>query len=165
MPTYTVAPVDVTDLINEVIAELHPELAEAGVTVGCLLAYPTASGHAVTHHGYPAQATIKITNLKDRVAGLADAQLILDAERWEQKSTKERNALLHHELLHLTTARDKAGKIKRDRHGRPKLAARLHDFVCEGFWDVVDRFKEASPEAGLYQGVHKEFSQRLFPWG
>ena len=59
----------------------------------------------------------------------------------------KQRALLDHEVAHLELVRDDAGKVKTDDAGRPRLRIRPHDYQTGGFWDVIERHKEAACEA------------------
>ncbi len=86
MPTtYTVCEDTVTDLLASAVKSTHPHLKEAGVTFACLFAHadPESGSAALKHHGYPAAALIKLNPLKQRVEGLSDCTIYLDAAAWE----------------------------------------------------------------------------------
>lgn len=170
MPTYTRADSEVYDLIKDLYDECYPDLAEAKVTINALMARPTYNdngepkGPAIRHEGYPAQATIKVTSLKDRVAGLADAILTIDADNWDNLDEAERLALIDHELYHLELERDKHGHLVSDDHGRPKLKCRLHDWQIGGFAAIRRRRGEASPEHRHIVALADQYGQLLFEW-
>lgn len=162
--TYSEAPGEVREAAEALIEKRHHDLSDAGVTITYLFA-ANPDGDAVTHAGYKAAAVMKKTKLADRVAGLADAVLTIDAAWWHDHTERERAALLDHELFHLEVCRDDAGAVKRDDAGRPKLKLRKHDIVIGGFSQVIAWHKEAAVEA---QQVHaaSEYIQGLFPgWG
>lgn len=171
MPTYRQADRDDVELLAEVMREYHPKLTDAGVRVGLLHAMAARDkegmpkGPALTHHGYPALAVVKINSLKDRVEGKPDATITLDGERWGEQSREEKVALLHHEILHLVVATDEDGGVKTDDAFRPVLKMRMHDYEAGGFWEVVDKHGKHAPESKSYREIHREFSQRVFPWG
>lgn len=81
----------------------HGELKEVGLDVTLLLVHAGRDengdpiGSALKHNGYAAMATIKKTSLKDRVAGLGDAVLIVDGDKWDEWTDAELDALLDHE--------------------------------------------------------------------
>lgn len=141
----------------------HKPLKEAGVTIDLLLAHASRDqnddpvGAAVKHGGYPAAAVIKIVSLKDRVAGLGDAQMIVDGDKWDEWTDAELDALLDHELTHLEIVVDKDGAIVQDDAGRPKLKIRLHDFQIGGFHSIAKKHKEDAFEVQSVATVGKEF--------
>src|SRR5262245_54787412 len=98
---------DVIDVAKKVLDAYHPDLREAEVTFAYYFAFST-NGPAVRLHGYPCQATVKVNSLKDRVEGKADCTLTLDGEHWDTLKAREREALLAHELYHVTVKRDRA---------------------------------------------------------
>lgn len=138
--------------VMECMILYHRDLANAGVTVALLLASGPRddsgelTGPAIKHSGYPAKAVIKITNLKERAAGLEDVILILDGDHCDEWSEQETAAIYDHELSHPVLV-VKDGAIVRDDLGRPKLRMRKHDFQVGWFFDVAERHKEYSTEA------------------
>ncbi len=148
----------------------HGALTETGVVIDLLLAHAARdknddpTGAAVKHGGYPAAATIRIVNLKDRVAGLGDVQLIVDGDKWDEWTDAELDALLDHELTHIEIVIDKDGAVVRDDAGRPKLKLRLHDFQIGGFNSIAKKHKEDAFEVQSVAAVGKEFvAQAVFP--
>lgn len=138
MPTYVRADESVTDLVTEVMQAHHKELAEADVEVSVLMAHGKRDksgrqvGAAITIGGYVCAGCIRITSLKERALGMADAVMLLDGDRWEDWSRERQAALVDHELMHLRiTQRDETDDL-----GRPKLASRAHDRQF-GWFDAV----------------------------
>lgn len=163
--TYTVAGPEVDDLLARVLASAHRDLENAGVTVASLFAEADEEGKpALKHHGYAAAAVIKIVPLDQRVAGQADALLKIDRHVWDGLDTKERVALLDHEIFHIQLVLDDQGKPKRDDAGRPKLKMRPHDFELGGFYEIIERHGGKAIELQEYAKVHKQLvQQELFP--
>lgn len=170
MPTYLNADLDVADLVNRVKAQYHPELVDAEVTIEILMAEPSRNkdgepkGPALKLHGYPAQATIKRTSTKDRVAGMADAILTIDAENWRALPDAERVPLIDHELTHLELCHGKEGELLADDHGRPKLKIRLHDLQAGWFREVAHRHGDTSAEIKQARQLMDEQGQYFFGW-
>lgn len=142
----------------------HPELVELEVRITVLFANAPVDektgevkGHALRHHGWPAQAVIKVNSHKDRVAGKADADLSLDEENWQRLTDRQREALLHHELLHLEVKSDDEGHAQTDDCGRPKLKIRPHDWEVGGFHQVAENYREDSPEAIALASLAKDW--------
>lgn len=101
MPTtFRKADDDVLGLLAKVMRDHHPDLLEAGVLVGVVMA-SNPSGDAVKHHGAPAFACIKVVSLRDRVTKGTDAELLIDADKWADLRPRQQLALLDHELAHL----------------------------------------------------------------
>lgn len=95
MPTtYSRADDDIIALLTKVMHEYHRDLEEAGVLVG-VVAATNPSGDAVKHHGSPAFATIRVVSPKDRVSKGTDAELLLDADKWEELRPRQRLAALY----------------------------------------------------------------------
>lgn len=151
MAHYDTAPQEVLDLINSTIEEFYPELVEADVTVDAMMAYDEKGGFPVKHGGYPALAMIKSTSLKNRVKGMADAEITIDAEAFKNMNKLQQKALIDHELCHLIVVRDKEGNIKTDDADRPKLRMRKHDHQMGWFREIAIRHKYNSPE--VYQAT------------
>jgi len=175
MATFRKADPDVFALVAKTLKDTYPELKELGVTVQCLFAYPPTNpstgeptGPALRHHGYPAAAVIKVTSHADRVAGLADAVLKVDADWWKGASDESKAALIDHEICHLEVATDDEGNPKYDDAMRPKLRSRPHDHEVGLFAAVVSRHGAKAVEAvGLFKAYQaiKEYVQGEFHWG
>jgi hypothetical protein len=99
------------------------------------------------HQGYPAGAVVRITPLKDRALGIADATIVIDRAGWLALTQRQRDALVDHELTHLVRKVDKdAGELVCDVLDRPKLLMRKHDRFFGWFDEVAQRHGEASTE-------------------
>jgi hypothetical protein len=141
---------DATVLVAKVIDKHRPDLAAAGVTVTCLLAYAgkDKAGNpkpAVKHHGREAWAVVKRTSLKDRVAGQSDAIITIDDPKWETLNDIQREALIHHEIEHLQLKLDPTEAVEAqiadlDDHNRPKLTMKPHDWEVTGFRATVEKY-------------------------
>lgn len=162
MPT-TYRLCDPTDEIPELLARVmerhHPNLHTAGVKVGVLLAY-NAEGDAVTHGGYPALATMKPCNARERASKDYDCELVVDEIAYRDLRDRQRAALLDHELSHVALvplsvkelqaaqAYDAAAPWwKLDDTGRPKLKSVKGDWMAgDGFAAVIERHGEHAAE-------------------
>jgi hypothetical protein len=164
---YTTAEQDARDLLAAVMKQHHPEFVEVGVRVNVLMATRARDEKtgepkgesALRHHGWPAQALIKINGHRDRVAGKADADLYLDAERWDELTQRQRQALLHHELLHLEIQSDEDGNVVLDDCNRPKLRIRPHDYQMGGFYQVAEDYGADAPEVLTLADVNRKYVQ------
>lgn len=172
MPSYRQADAEDTELLDAVMNEYHPRLAEHGVTVGLLYAFAAVDkktglpkGPALVHHGEVALALIKINSHEDRVQGKPDATIKLDHLRWREMPLEQKRATLDHELEHLVLVDDPEGGVALDDCNRPRMKNRPHDYYTGGFWNVVDRHGKDAVESLAYREIHREFSQRAFPWG
>lgn len=145
MKTYSPAP-DVETCIGNIRHEYHDELH--GVTVGALFAFDLEGTEPVLkHQGYAAWAVARITPLRDRALGVPDALVTVDRMIWLTLSPRQRNALIDHELTHLTRVLDDdTGLPKSDALDRPKLKIRLHDHQMGWFDEIAQRHGDASPE-------------------
>jgi hypothetical protein len=101
MPTtFELADELVADLLARVMAEHHPDLAEAGVKVVALFA-DNPKGPAIRHGGYAVLAQVRVVALKDRVTKRHDAEVLIDRRAWDELRPGQRAATLDHELSHL----------------------------------------------------------------
>lgn len=163
--TYELADHTVREMCDRVMAEHHPTLHAAHVSVAILMVRaPTddegvPTSNAITVHGQPAKACIRITSLKERALGLADAVMEIDAYRWEQMDEEEQEGLIDHELMHLvaTIGDDEARTVKSDACDRPVLTTRKHDVIFEGFAEVMKRRGRAAPERELLESTLETF--------
>ncbi len=170
MPTYSKANAAVHETVNRIVEKYHGKLRDAGVTIDCLFAHPQLNkngdptGSALKHHGYPAQAVVRVTNLKERTKGHADAEVVIDADNWDILGEEERDALIDHELTHLELVYKK-GVLQRDDLDRPKLRLRKHDRQFGWFDEIARRHGEASPEAKQAQDFfrNRDVAQLYLP--
>jgi hypothetical protein len=165
MKTFSQAP-DVTGTIEKVRVDSHEDLE--GVTLAGLFAFDTESSESVLkHQGYPAGAVVRITPLKDRALGIADATIVVDRAGWLALSQRQRNALIDHELTHLEVKTDEEEGAKDpvpvfDALGRPKLLMRKHDHQFGWFDEVAQRHGEASPEVRQARVLMESSGQLYF---
>ena len=126
--------------------ESHQPLVDHKVTIDFLFAFAErdAKGNrkndALKLHGYRALGIAKKTSLKDRAKGLADAEILLDGDWWEEATVEQQRALLDHELHHLAAMGDT------DDLGRPLLEMRQHDYHFGWFREIAQRHGAASQE-------------------
>lgn len=165
MKTYSQAP-DVSNTIEHCQEEYHEDLE--GVTIAGLFAFDTESSLPVLNHqGYPAGAIVRITPLKDRALGMADATIVVDRAGWLALSARQRNALIDHELTHLEVKTEEEEGAKDpvpvyDALGRPKLVMRKHDHQFGWFDEVAKRHGEASPEVRQARVLMEKSGQLYF---
>lgn len=145
MPTYEPVNEDIRSRVERLVEKYHQPLKDARVQLDLLWARSTLDGNgditgpAIKHQGYPCAAVVRVIGLKDRSKGMGDAEILLDADRWDEWSEEEQNAIIDHELEHLELARDSEGAIKRDDLDRPKLRLRKHDHQFGWFDSIVRR--------------------------
>jgi len=166
--TYEIADSDVREMLDKVIEDHHPTLREAHAHVAVLLVYAPADDEgnptspALTVGGWPAQALVRITPLRDRALGMADAVIEIDGHRWEGLDEDEQAALLDHEAQHLVAQIAEEGEtrtVKSDTCDRPVLTMRKHDVRFEGFADVMKRHGRAAPERELLEAAVAHMQQ------
>lgn len=160
---YLRASVDVSKIVTSIIDEHYKELRSARVTVEALTVHSDKEGvPALTLRGRPCGGIIRKTNTKERVAGRADAEIILAREYYQGLTDRQRRALLHHELHHLEVRHDKDDEIKRDTAGRPVLALREHDFEVGWFHDIAALYGEDSGEVMQARTLLRQKGQTYF---
>jgi len=170
MPTYEKAPEQVNSLLKKVMEKYHGGLHEAGVTVDVLMAFPTMTedgeslGPPLKIKGYPCAAIVKSNSLKNRVAGLGDAEICIDADQWKVLSDAQKEALMDHELAHLEVKKDKDEQIVFDDHARPKLRTRPHDKEVGWFDEVARRHGKAAIEFSAFDAIWQSCRQLNMPF-
>ncbi len=169
--TYRMAEPPVVVLVDAVLRSTFPHLAAAELVIDVMTAHAAVdkdgnpTGVAIKLHGVPCLATIKVRNLKDRVAGFGDVLLLLDGDRWPDLSKSQQEGLIDHELEHVVLKLDASGGVVLDDAGRPVVKLKQHDFDLGGFWATVERRKESAPESANHDEIARGFRQREFPWG
>lgn len=162
MPTaYREASSEVVKLADRLIHKHYPELLEADVSITYWFA-SNDMGAALTVHGWPAKALVRVNKLRDRVAGLSDASIEIDEAGWDEWDDDHKEAIIDHELHHIEVKRDKHGHVELDLCNRPKLKLRKHDFEFGGFHEIVARHGAASAEAVAVNAVRQIWTQREF---
>ena len=168
--TYQPASEEVNELIAAVMGKHHQPLEQVSLEVKGWFAYAERDeaglpkGMALKLHGYACMATVKVNNLKQRVQGLGDAEIMFDGDRWDDLAEEEQFALIDHELCHLMVKVDKVGAVKMDAHGRPLLKMRLHDWQIGGFREVVQRHGANALDLQVFDALMASDGQLLFPW-
>ncbi len=165
MKSFSQASDDVLRTIERVRAEYHDELE--GVTVSALFVYHLDSSEPVLKHGgYPAQAICRITPVRDRALGVADAVIVIDRSNWLSLSQKQRLALLDHEFYHLQRDIDEETELpKFDAVDRPKLKMRRHDRQLGWFDVVAQRHGKDSAEVRQATDLIESAGQLYFEFG
>lgn len=174
---YDLADKELREQLHAVLETFHPVLKEIrdrkkdrkGLTFDILLVHPDDGEDGqpldvapLTKDGYPAQAVISQTKLKDRVLGHADILLEIDAPNWDKLTEKEQDALLDHELAHLLPKTLKDGGHKFDDADRPLFKMRMHDYQFGWFREVAARHGAASPEVKQAKQIYDETGQTFF---
>lgn len=159
MPLYSKAPAECQAICKRMLEKYHGELVDAGVTVDFLFAQTDPEkeeASALKLHGYACNAIVKVVSYKLRVQGHADAEIVIDGDKWPSWSDLERDALIDHEITHLELRHDKDGKVARDDNDRPKLGLRLHDHEFGWFDSIARRHGKASFEVQQYEQFKKQ---------
>jgi hypothetical protein len=163
MKSYTICPKPVLDRAAALLKKYFPDHHKLGVTVQLLFVSHDGDGPALTFGGYPAAGVIRKTSAKERAAGRADAEMVLDEERFAGMTERQRDALLHHELYHLVL--DLAKKTKQpkiDAAGRPVLKIRKHDHQFGWFDETAKIYGEDSGEVQQARHLMSQSGQLYF---
>jgi len=151
MTTYERAGQDVLDVVATTMETYHGHLRDAALTTDVLLAYGPKDadgdlvGPAIKRHGTTCAAQVRIINLRDRVAGRSDVEIMLDGDRIDEWSDEQLAAIIDHELTHLELKVADEG-VKRDDIERPCLRLREHDHEFGWFDSVARRHGEHAIE-------------------
>lgn len=160
--TYERAGESITGVVDLMMQKYHHDLQSLEVKVDVLMAR-NAEGDAVTLGGYPCQAKVRVIGLKDRAAGRGDAEIIIDELNWDGLTSKQRDALIDHELEHLEPViNPKNNKPKRDDLDRPKLKIKKHDWQIGWFDSIAKRHGDHSAEKQQAFALQAESGQLYF---
>lgn len=159
MPIYSEADSELKNCRDRMMEKYHGPLRDAGVTTDLVFAEPRSDGEGVIApeacalklHGYPVQAMVKINSYKLRFKGHADAEILVDKQRWQELKDEEKDALIDHELEHLELKTDRDGLLVRDDLDRPKLRMRLHDWEHGWFDSIARRHGPQSQEVQQFE--------------
>ena len=153
-------------LTKQLMRKYHADLHDAGVTFTVLMATPDEDeGPPLLINGYPQAAIVRKTSTRNRVAGLADFEINVDAREWEKMGPDTRRALLDHELEHVELVmlpEKKGGGVARDCAGRPRLALKNHDWQLGGFRVIAQRHRRHALEVQNAQAFADTFGQFVF---
>lgn len=170
MASFLKADPEVYDLLNEVIAEHFADINAIGLTFDLMMAFPPVdeqevpTGPALTKYGVEALAIVSAVPLKYRSRGCGDCEILLSSERWVKLTEDEKQALLHHELTHVTISRKTNSEVIRDALGRPKIKMRPHDIQIGWFADTAKAYGMASQEVQQAQAIVATGRQTYFPF-
>jgi hypothetical protein len=159
---------DIQTLFDEVLEEHHQELIAIGVSFDILIGYAPKNdegertGPALKIHGLPTNSMSGIVNLKNRVKGNADAEIILDGDTWPTLQDDQKKAILDRALEYFVVARNIDGEVIMDTHGRPKLKMRQPDWNFSLFNSIAARHGAASPEVETMKSFAKTQSETYF---
>ena len=163
MKSYTVCPKSVSDRSAALLKKHFPLHHKLGVSIEHLFVSHDGEGPALKFGGYPAAGVIRKTSTKERAAGRADAEMVLDFEHFKTLSPRQQDALLHHELHHLAVDIDgKSKQPKVDAAGRPVLKLRKHDRQFGWFDEIARIYGEDSGEVRQARQLVAEQGQLYF---
>lgn len=148
---YERAPAECWEICAKMMSLYHTELEEFGVTIDLLFATmrpDSVKPGAVTLklHGYQVAAYVKANPYKLRVQGHADAEIVIDGDRWHEWTDNMKLALMDHELEHIGLKKNKDGEQMYDDLSRPKLFTVPHDHQFGWFDSIARRHGAASFE-------------------
>lgn len=163
MPSFDTTPESLNETVQSLIEANYPELVEGNVTVDTIFAFDNNGGFPVKTNGYPSSANIKISNLKSRVKGAADAEICIDRDAFNSMSVTQRGALLDRELYKLIVKRDKDGNIKTDDADRCCLKIKKFDYMLGWFKEIAVRHGGDSPEVYQANILWQKDGRTFFP--
>lgn len=150
---------DMSDLVQEVMKVYYTDLLEQNIKIDLIDAYDSTGGPAVTVHGLPAAAAIRVLSLKDRIMDRGDVEITFDGYVVDGFTRNEKMALIDHELYHIETKRNKDGQIKYDDIGRVEYKLKPHDREFGWFDAIARRWGKDSQE---YQQANKMVNDEDF---
>ncbi len=163
MPQYDITSPEINETVQKLITANHPELVEANATVDTIFAFDDKGGFPVKTNGYPSAANIKISNLKSRVKGAADAEICIDRDAFNAMTEPQQLALIDRELYRLIVVRDKEGAVKRDDADRAKLRIKKFDYMLGWFKEIAVRHGTDSPEVYQANILWQKDGRTFFP--
>ena len=165
---YDRCPPAVENRVRALVEKFHPELKVAEVTFDLLFVARSDDDEGakpvLTLHGVPCLAVARIVPAKERAKDCADAEILIDRERFNDATPAQQDALLDHELQHFTVQTDQDGGIATDDQHRPKLKLRPHDVDLGWFEAVARRHGAASIEQQQARKLFDDFGQSFFPF-
>lgn len=157
-------------IFNEILEEHHKELSAVGITFDLLFGYAAKNddqeiiGNALKVGGFPTNSISSIIDLKNRVKGNADAEVVLDGDTWPKLDEEQKRAVIDRALQHFVVARNIDDAVVLDTHGRPKLKLRKEDWRISLFNVIAQRHGVASPEVDTLKRFTKECANIYFPF-
>lgn len=162
--TYSEAPDDCREIVNQVAQKTYPELLKFGVKIDLLSVATDGEEPALKLHGYPCAAVIRVVGLKERAKGHGDVEITIDEEVWHTSDTAQQRALIDHELRHIALKMDPKNEkqVKLDSAGRPKIGMHKHDLQVGWFRDIAERHGDASFEVQQARTAFLIYRQTFF---
>ncbi len=171
MPTFQKCTKDVHDLCRSILTkhESHNPVLHHEVKIDLVFAFGDQDdkgrvlNDALSKNGIRALGICRAIPLKDRVLGRGDAEISLDGDWWGGATESEQEALLDHELHHVSVQADKAGNVQFDDIGRPKIKLRKHDVEIGWFKCVAERNGISSQEQIQAKAIMDQAGQFFWP--
>lgn len=163
--TYSDAPDECRVMVEEIVRKHYPDIDRAQVKIDLVsVATDSEDSPALTLHGYPCAAVIRVVGVKDRAKGHGDVEIVIDEVLWHDSSIERQRALIDHELRHIALKMDpKNDKIvKLDSNGRPKIGLHKHDVQVGWFSDIAKRHGDASFEVQQARTIFVNHRQTFF---
>jgi hypothetical protein len=107
---------------------------------------------ALKFAGGTAIALVRLVNLEKRLRVPFEAEIKIDSFLWEEKTEREKDAILDHELAHVKVVTDAHGQPLTADDNRPKLKLVPDDIVITGMLSVIQHFGR---DAGEYQSLSR----------
>lgn len=162
------APGEVNKMGAQIVSKWHKDLKTTKTSFDYIFCRAETdemgnpAGPALMKNGAPVAGIARIVSLKERAMGRADAEISLDADRWENLTHDQQVALLDHEIYHFMPKKNAAGVFVRDDLGRQVLSMRHHDYELGWFTTIADRHGEDSHEIMQAREIHKRDGQTYF---
>ncbi len=168
---YDRCPPEVHARVAALVEKFHPELKIAEVTFDLLFISRSDDDEGtkpvLTLHGVPALAIARIVPAKERAKDCADAEILIDRDRYTGMASARQDALLDHELQHFAVQRfseSQGGAIKTDDQHRPKLSIVPHDYDLGWFEIIARRHGALSVEVQQAKTLMDQHGQVFFPF-
>jgi hypothetical protein len=171
MPTFKKCEKAIHDLADKILNKFpsHLPLIETKCRVDLVFAYCDRDedtdqplNDAIIHQGRKALGLCRAIALKDRVLGRGDAEITLDGDWWTDATDAQKEALLDHELHHISIKTSKRVYLFDDL-GRPKIKLRKHDVEVGWFACIADRHGAASQEQIQAAAIMEKTGQYFWP--
>ncbi len=165
---YSLADTDTEKLCAELIQKYHGDLDTTGATFDIVFALrdPESDSDkpAISVNGKRVYGISKVHNLKERILGLKDAEIVLDGDAWPNIRIETKRALLDRQLQHFEVKRDKEGEFVLDDLNRPILTLRKPDRTFGWFDAVAARHGKESIEAREMRHLFEQAGQTYLPF-
>jgi hypothetical protein len=165
---YSLADKDTELLCDDLVANYHADLDTSGATFNIIFALRDPEDESekpvLANKGHRVFGVSKIHSLKERLLGLADAEILLDGDAWPSMNGKAKRAVLDHQLQYFEVKRDKEGEFVYDDLQRPALKMRQSDRSFDWFDSVAERHQEHSMEVIQMRRLFSESGQIYLPF-